>query len=202
MLIAITGIDGSGKSTQIELLKKFLEKNKYSVAISKAYGKAEEFFLAPFFQYWDSLAITFIFQGLHRQKYISALKEIKNGKMVLADRWDETFLSFHSRFGFLAKHQKLREEWNKLAFESLIPDLTFFLDVPPKVASQRLISRGKNFLDEGDENYQKQIRKSMIKSLAGRPTVFIDGTKSINEIHKTIVSELSKKLKKPKINKN
>jgi len=195
MLIAITGIDGSGKSTQIGLLKRFLKKNHYPVFISKACGKAEKKCLNKFFQYWDSLTITFVFQGLHRQQYVEALKAIKAGNIVLADRWDETFLSFHSKFGYLSKHKDLMLEWNNLAFNKFIPDLTFFIDTPSKITHQRLVSRGKDFLDKGSKRYHEQIRRATIKALKGRPVIVIDGTQSINHIHKIIVSQVSKKLK-------
>lgn len=198
MLIALTGIDGSGKSTQIELLNKFFKKNHYLTFISKAYGQAEESCWGQFLQHYDSLAITFIFQGLHRQQYTEAVKAINDGKIVLADRWDETFLSFHSEFGFLAKHPKLRRELNELAFGKLIPDLTFFIDVEPKIAHQRLEGRGKNFLDKGDEKYHEQIRQATIKVLKGRSVIFIDGLKSVNEINKIIISEVLKKIQNSK----
>lgn len=202
MLIAITGISGSGKSTQIELLNKFLEKNKYPVFISKAYGKAEESFLAPFFQYWDSLSITFIFQGLHRQQYVSALKALKEGRVVIADRWDETFLSFHSKFGFLAKRRQLMHEWNELAFSKLIPDLTFFIDITPQEAHKRLDMRGRDFLDEGSKKYYAQIRRSTLEALKGRNVIVIDGLKPIGEIHKIITDKtLEIMLKNKKLRK-
>jgi dTMP kinase len=194
MLIAITGIDGSGKTTQIELLKRYLEQAGKKVMVSKAYGELEKKCLAPLFKYWDSLAITFVFQGLHRQQFVDAQKFLKTKTIVLADRWDETFLSFHSKFGFLAKNHKLRSQWNKLAFAGLIPDLTFFIDTPPRITHQRLPGRGTDFFDRGSLKYHEQIRKATLQALKGRPLVIIDGTKTIDEIHDIIISQVAAKL--------
>lgn len=199
MLIAFVGIDGSGKSTQVDLLNKFFKKNKYQTFVSKAYGKAEESSLEPFFRYWDSLAITFIFQGLHRQQYVEALEALKENKIVIADRWDETFLSFHSNFGFLSKNKKLMHEWNKLSFNGLIPDITFCIDLEPREAHKRLKNRKNNFLDEVGYKYHKKIRQSIKRVLKGRFVIFINGLQTINEIHNIIVAEIIKKNKKIRI---
>jgi len=197
MLFAFAGINGSGKSTQIEMLRKFLEKKGYDIFISKAYQGTLRKNLNPVIENWDDLAISFLFQGFHRQQYVEAAKALKEKKIVLADRWDETFLSFHSNYGLLSKDKKMKQQWNKLAFGGLVPDLTFFFDISPKEALARINKRGGDFLDKGGESYYRSIRRSTIEALSGRPAVFIDGSKSRAEINKIVVSEVSKKLKIP-----
>lgn len=197
MLFAITGINGSGKSTQIKMLKGFLERAGYKIFVSKAYRGDLKKRLNPIIENWDNLAITFLFQGLHRQQYIEAARALKNKQIVLADRWDETFLSFHGNYGLLSKNKKMRQQWNDLAFNKLVPDLTFFIDINPKEALARIKRRGGDFLDQGSEKYYRSIRRSTIEALAGRPVVFIDGLKTKSEINKIIISEVSKKLKIP-----
>lgn len=201
MLIAFAGIDGSGKSTQIDLLKKFLSKKGYLVAISKACGDKEKKSLARFFKSWDDLAITFLFQGLHRQQYIDAIKNLREGKIVLADRWDETYLSFHRCFGFLSGDKRFRLKLNHLAFNGLLPDLTFFISVPPQEAHRRLASRGKDFLDKGSLQYHSQIEKSIRESLRDRNPILINGTQEINKIHLIIIEKVLAYLGKNKLSK-
>ncbi len=191
MLFAITGIDGSGKSTQIYLLKKFLERKGHAVSISKAYGNAEKESLAHFFQYWDDLTITLIFQGLHRQQYVEAKKSLSKGKIVIADRWDETYLAYHTEFGFLSENHEIMYRLNKLAFEELIPDITFFIDTPIEAAQRRLKARGMDFFDKKSAEHHLKMRELIIEVLKGRNSIFIDGAMDINEIHLAIIKEIS-----------
>jgi dTMP kinase len=201
MLIAFAGIDGSGKSTQIDLLKKFLSKKGYPVVISKACGDKEKKSLSRFFKYWDDSAITFLFQGLHRQQYIDAKKNLCEGKIVLADRWDETYLSYHRCFGFLSEDKRLRLKLNSLAFNGLIPDLTFFINISSSEAHRRLASRGKDILDQGSLKYHSRIGKSIRESLRGRSPIIIDGAQGINKIHLIIVTKVLGYLDKNKLSK-
>lgn len=195
MLFTITGIDGSGKSTQIYLLKKFLEIKGYSVSVSKAYGNAEKEGLAHFFQYWDDLTITFIFQGLHRQQYVETKKRLNDGRIVLADRWDETYLAYHTKFGFLSENYETMCRLNKLAFEGLVPDITFFIDTPIEVARRRLKARGMDFFDKKSAEHHLKMRESIIEVLKERNSIFITGDKDINEIHLIIAEKVLECLK-------
>jgi len=195
MLFTITGIDGSGKSTQIYLLKKFLEIKGYSVSVSKAYGNAEKEGLAHFFQYWDDLTVTFIFQGLHRQQYVETKKRLNDGQIVLADRWDETYLAYHTKFGFLSENHKTMYRLNKLAFEGLVPDITFFIDTPIEEARRRLEARGMDFFDKKSAEHHLKMRESIIEVLKERNSILIAGDKDISEIHLIIAEKFLKCLK-------
>lgn len=67
-LIVITGIDGCGKSTQIDMLSSWLTKNKHSVKITKAYNNEAKVILRGYMNNWtNDTAIMFLFQALHAQ---------------------------------------------------------------------------------------------------------------------------------------
>jgi len=194
MLICITGVDGCGKGTQIYLLKEALKRLGHSVSISKAYGDAEKESLAHFFRLWDDLAITMAFQALHRQQYVNAMSALKKGNIVIADRWDESYLAYHTQFGYLATHPVLRKKLNEMAFEGYLPDLGFLLNVSVEVTEKRMTARGKDFFDEKDTEYHCKMGKAYLKIARERDWYVIDGNRHPDEIHQEIFSIVRKKL--------
>ncbi len=191
MIICITGLDGCGKSTQIDLLKKYFKKKDYSVFVSKAYGKDEKECLERFIQYWNPLAIMFFFQALHSQQRIETVKALKKGKIIIADRWDESYLAYHSHFGLLSKNEPLRKRLNEIAFAGIIPDITFLLDIPIEIAMERTKNRGVDFFDKHPWDYHSVMRIGYLKLAKKRKWIVLDGTASPKNIHKQIKSYLS-----------
>ncbi|MBI2464834.1 thymidylate kinase [Candidatus Shapirobacteria bacterium] len=193
-LFCVTGIDGCGKGTQIFLLKDRLEKDGHDVAVVKAYGDAEKESLSHFMRVWDDMTITLIFQGLQHQQYANTLRERHQKKIVLADRWDESFYAYHSVFGPLSKCPELRDTLNQIAFNNCIPKLTFLLDVPIAEAEKRLISRGMDYFDKKGFKYHSVMRQQYLNIAKERKWVIIDGTLKPDQIHEIIYSEVRKSI--------
>lgn len=194
MLICITGIDGCGKSEHVGLLADALEQEGLNVFISKAYGDEEKEMLSKFFEILDGIAITFIFQGLYRQQLAETKKALSQGKIVVADRWDDAYLAYHSRFGFLAQDQELRERLNKIVFEEVIPDLTFFLDVPLGEAELRMQKRGKDFFDDQGREYHCKMAEAYSALAEMRKWVVINADQEIMAVHNQIFKITKEKL--------
>lgn len=194
MLICITGIDGCGKGTQIWLLKKALESRGLNIFVSKAYGDSEKESFAHFFHFWDNLAITLIFQGLHRQQYIDAKKAQEDGKIVIADRWDESYLAYHKQFGIFSKRKQLRDELHDLAFEGVKPNLTILIDTTVEEADARMIARGKDFFDSKDVEYHSRMRAAYLEMAKDSGWVIVDGKKAPNKIHQEDILSVALKV--------
>jgi len=194
MLICITGIDGCGKGTQISLLREALEKMGFRIFISKAYDEAEKEGLAHFFLFWDDVAVTLAFQALHRQQFVKATEALKAGQIVLADRWDESYLAFHSQFGLLSQNEDLRRRLNEIAFEGMKPDLTFLLKISPEKAGLRTGARGKDFFDGKDLEYHAHMAKAYEELAHNEGWVVLNGEKKPLEIHREILGVVLKKM--------
>ncbi len=195
MLICITGIDGCGKSTHVGLLASTLRQEGYSVFVSKAYGEAEKDKLAEFFKIWDNITITFIFQGLYRQQFVNARQALLRGEIVIADRWDDSYLAYHSQFGFLAKDERLRERLNEIVFEGCKPDLTFFLNISLNEAELRMQERGKDFFESQGCEYHSQITKAYLGLATMRNWIAINAEQETEIVHEEILSIVRQRLK-------
>lgn len=196
MIINITGIDGCGKSTQVKKLIQKLDKLGYEIYLSKAYGKEEKKVFEKLIPKFDQKAILFIFQALHVQQFNNAVEAEALKKIVVADRWDDSYLVYHSTNGVLSKKPKLREQINDLAFKKRKADLTFYLDVNVENIMHRLKIRGESFLEKKPAFFFETIRQAYLDLAALENWVIIDGTLSIKDISNLIFEEVNLLLKK------
>ncbi|OIO39076.1 MAG: dTMP kinase [Candidatus Omnitrophica bacterium CG1_02_49_16] len=137
-LIIVEGIDGSGKSTQIALLKKWLESQGFSV----------------FFTEWNSSELVkettregkkrniltpTTFSLLHATDFADRLNyqiipPLKAGMIVLADRYAYTAFARDVVRG-------VHPAWVRNLYNFAIkPDISFYFDVPIHVACDRILS--------------------------------------------------------------
>lgn len=196
MLIVLSGIDGCGKTLQVNLLQRRLTEEGFTSVVTKAYDDMAKVACRPFIESWtDDVAITFLFQALHAQQHAVTLEALKKADVVIADRWDESYLAYHGNFGFLAGQEDLRAMLNKLAFRELVPDFGFVIEVPVEVARRRRESRGaqERFEDRSDD-YYRRIQETYCDIAGRRGWSILDGTKTPAEIHAEILRVLAEKL--------
>ena len=140
--IVIEGLDGSGQSTQTELLKEFLTQNGFKVLTTKeptldslAGKKIREVLdkntqVAPV--YLQELFAED--RGEHLENLV--IPALKDGKVVISDRY------FFSTFAYGAS-DGLDLEWLiSINNEFLLPDVTFLLKVSPRICLSRIEKRG------------------------------------------------------------
>ena len=203
LLIVIEGTDGSGKSTQLELLKKSLQDKSYGVMVSEwktsrliadVIDDAKERNLLNATTY--SLLYAADFADRLENQIIPALK---SGFVVLLDRDYYTALARD-----VVRGQTIN--WVKNLYEyAPEPDLVFYLDMPVDVLLKRIIgTTGLDFYESGRdvgfstdfynsfEIYQNKCLEQYEKMKKEYGFISIDGTKSIPEIHKIMNNEVFK----------
>ncbi len=205
LLIVIEGTDGSGKSTQLELLKKYLQDQSYGVMVSEwktsrlianVIDDAKDRNLLNATTY--SLLYAADFADRLENQIIPALK---SGFIVLLDRYFYTALARD-----VVRGQDIN--WVKNLYDyAPEPDLIFYLDMPVDVLLKRIIgTTGLDFYESGRdvgfstdfyksfEIYQNKCLEQYEKMKSEYGLISIDGTKSINSIHKIMASEVQKLL--------
>lgn len=189
----ITGLDGSGKSTQIEMLMHYLEFIGLDVAYSKAYddenkrkyGKTINFLAQK--GELGNLALTGMFKIFERNQLKRTLQAISEGKIVVIDRWDESYEIYHRNRGTLSRFPRVRNALSGFAFGGHIPDQTFFLDLPYEEAQKRMEGRGvMDAFDARGAEYHNMMRDGMNQLAIERDWLVVDATQTIEEIHQLI----------------
>ena len=203
LLVVIEGTDGSGKSTQLELLKKSIQAKSYGVIVSEwktsrliagVIDDAKERNLLNATTY--SLLYAADFADRLENQIIPALK---SGFIVLLDRYYYTALARD-----VVRGQNI--EWVKNLYDyAPEPDLIFYLDMPVDVLLKRIIgTTGLNYYESGRdvgfstdfyksvEIYQNKCLEQYEKMKSAYNFISIDGTKSIDEIHTIMNIEVQK----------
>ncbi len=153
-LFAFEGIDGSGKTTQTQILADRLTKLGISTVVSKAVKdeikKSKQLlyaFMDTFGFRKNSIATMFLFQALHSQQYEEAKEVLEKGHIVLVDRWNASFWIYHQNFGPLTEEGEMLKILDELAFQKLTPSITFLLDAPVEIVLERKRLQRRKVID-------------------------------------------------------
>lgn len=199
MFISFEGIDFCGKSTQVELLKKYLlEKNKKVEIIREPGGteiseKVREILLDKKHYHMFMEAEIFLFSASRAQLVREKIRPcLEKGIYVISDRFHDSTTAYQG-FGRGIDLETVKHI-NKLAIGSTLPDLTFMIDIPVEVAEQRKNQKHNKELDRieiSDTGFYNRVRKGYLNFTEKEKRFrIIDGTLSIEKIHNKVVSEI------------
>lgn len=149
VLITFEGVEGSGKTTQMLRLDRWLAAQGYRVertaepdgtalgaAVRRLFARVD---LAP-----APLTELFLFLAARRQHVVEKLRPwLARGRVVLCDRYVDATVAYQG-YGRGLPLDLIRE-LNLRATEGLLPDLTLVLDLPPEVGLRRLGRRRDRF---------------------------------------------------------
>lgn len=186
--IVIEGLDGSGKSTQLELLKKYFISNNKKIEYihfptnnSPIFGDLISRFLRGEFgnlNQVDPYLVALIFAG-DRYNMSNQINDwLNEGKIVINDRYVYSNIAYQC--AKINDNKKSEELFNWIInleynyFKIPKPDLSIFLDVPFNFTKQNLIDRKKLYRDylkgkvdihENDLKFQKNVKKIYLKAI-------------------------------------
>jgi dTMP kinase len=198
ILIAIEGIDGSGKTIQSKILRDRLENEGYKVELFRepTNGKWGEKIRDLAINGRDGVTAKTEFEYFlfDRKEDVenNILPAIESGKIVIMDRY---YLSSVAYQGARGLDQNLIEEENKKI--APIPDFVIIIDACPCVALSRIKRRGSdpNFFES--ENYLTNVRDNYLNRYSRKDYVqVVDGNQAIEEVSREIWKALKKTLQK------
>lgn len=196
--ITIDGVEGAGKSTQIDFIYNLLKSKGIKLILTREPGgtdlgeKIRELLLGNDIDSMHSdteLLLMFADRNEHIQtKVIPALE---SGHWVLSDRFTDASYAYQG--GGRGLDVKRIAELEKWVLQGFVPDLTFLLDVDIELGMRRIKSRGmKDRIEQETMDFFARVRDSYIQRSQMFPEriKLIDATKSIENTSQQIKSIL------------
>ena len=204
IFITMEGPDGSGKSTQIALLKEYLEKEGYDVLITREPGGTaiseaiREVILNKDVQEMSPVTEMLLYASARAQLIHEVVgPALEKGQAVISDRFVDSSLVYQGIARGLGVEKVY--EVNLNAIGKYMPDVTFLLDLPAEVGIAR--KKGQKDLDRM-ELESLEFHKSVAQGYRDMAARFperiksVDATRPVEEISDLIIREVSDILKK------
>ena len=199
MFISFEGIDFCGKSTQVELLKKYLSDRNKKVKIIREPGGTEiseivrDVLLDKKHNKMYMETEIFLFSASRAQLVREKIRPyLAEGIYVISDRFHDSTTAYQG-YGRGISIETVNSI-NTLAVGGTIPDITFIIDIPVEEAQIRKKNRGEGLLDRiemTEGGFYDRVRNGYLEIARGEKRFsVIDGTQTERQIHKLIVDEI------------
>ena len=194
--ISFEGIDGAGKTTQIELLIKRLEKNNYKVKVFREPGGMDisenlrKIILNKSFDISSNTEMLLFLAARSELVTKVIYPALEKGYYVICDRYIDSTVAYQ---GFGRKIDiKIINDLNKFVTLGLLPTVTFYLDISVKTMilrknkenNDRMENSGLKFFERGRSGY-------FDLELKNNRFVKIDSSQNIKKIETQIWSSLN-----------
>lgn len=192
LFITFEGCDGCGKTTQLELLAKFLEEKGYNVVVTrepgaKGLGTKLREILLNYNGEVSSNCESFLFLADRAQHIDTLVKPaITEGKIVLCDRHIDSTVAYQG-YGRGIDLEQINY-LNNLATSGLKPDLTLLFDVDTETSMQR-VGKNKDRMESAGIEFQEKVRHgylTLAKEEPKRIRIF-DSRKTIEQLHQEVL---------------
>jgi dTMP kinase len=193
VLITFEGVEGSGKSTQAELLFQMLRTRGVDCILTREPGgtpigeRIRDILLDPACREMHAkteLLLYLASRNQHVQEKL--LPALRAGKVVISDRYSESSFAYQGlgRDLTLQKTSRL----NKYATGGLTPDLTIVVDVPPEVGRERMKGEALDRLESERLEFHCRVRDAYLQLAQRAPKRIkvLDGRKSQAELAKEV----------------
>lgn len=200
MFISFEGIDGSGKSTQLSLLRDLLEAKGHTVITIREPGATllsesiREILLSNK-QTITPTAELLLFSSARTQLVEMIIEPaLQEGKFILCDRYVDSTTAYQG-YGRQLNMEHV-ELCNKIATRGVMPHVTFFIDVAYEQAQQRMQftpgSAEPDRMERSGREFFERVREGYLAIAQSDPQRFvvIDGHRNREAIHADIVAYL------------
>ena len=154
-------MEGSGKTTQIQRLKRYLTQKGFPCRVTREPGggpigeKIRKILLNPEHREMSPLTELLLYEASRAQHVTAVVKPLlKKGLIVLCDRFSDASIAYQ---GYGRKVDlKWVERLNRLSSQGIKPDITFLLDCPPDVGLKRALQRNQMLKKEKEERFERE----------------------------------------------
>ncbi len=193
--ITFEGIDGSGKSTQAKMLLEFLRSKGIDAILTREPGgtrvaeKIRQILLDRGNMELCPRAELLLYLASRAQHTEEVIKPaLMRGSWVISDRFSDSSIAYQGAARELG--METVREMSLFATDGLVPDITFFLDISPSVASERMQRDGKTLdrLEAETKEFIDRVRHGYIwlAQNEGSRFISINGERAVEEIWEEI----------------
>ena len=201
VLLTFEGVEGSGKSTQAELLFRTLRTKGVDCILTREPGgtpigeRIRDILLDPVGKEMHAkteLLLYLASRNQHVQEKL--LPALRAGKVVISDRYTESSFAYQG----LGRDLTLQKvgRLNKYATGGLVPDLTIVIDVPPEVGRERMKGETLDRLESERMEFHRRVRDAYLQLARRAPKRIkvLDGRRSQAELAQDVENLIRSKL--------
>ena len=205
MFISFEGIEGCGKTTQVELLTKFLSERGVPYVVTREPGGTRlgilirQMLLDPAHTEMEPLTELFLYAADRAQHIAQVIRPaLESHQWLICDRFADatTVYQGYGRDQDLAFIQQL----NEMATQGIWPRLSLLLDCPVEIGLDRARQRIMETAQEGREDrfeqqelaFHQKVREGYLKIASQNPLRFrvLDATLERKQLHQEIIALL------------
>ncbi len=196
--ITIDGIDGAGKSTQIDFICAYLKTRNINVVLTREPGgteigeKIRKLLLGSATKMHDETELMLMFAARNEHIQNKIIPTLANGDWVLSDRFTDASYAYQGGGrGISVERIAELESW---VLQDFAPDMTLLLDVDVEIGMQRVVSRGqKGRIEQEDSRFFNRVRDAYIARSQKFPEriKLIDASQDVENISNQIQKVLA-----------
>ncbi len=205
LFVTFEGIEGCGKSTQVQLASTWLDKQNMPHLVTREPGGTQigteirKILLSEKTVELQPVAEALLYLADRFQHIVEVIRPaLDSGKIVLADRYHDSTVAYQG-YGRGIPVQWIENIWAG-SNAALVPDLTILLDLDPEIGLQRSLEKLRaRGLDES--RFEKEalefhirVREGFLElaKLDSNRFKIIDASRSVEEIHSQVTEILTK----------
>ncbi|WP_417448902.1 dTMP kinase [Kordiimonas sp.] len=204
--ITFEGGEGAGKSTQIRLLAAWLRDQGATVCLTREPGGSpaaeliRDLLLKGAVDRWLPISEALMLAAARADHIERTIRPaLSRGEWVLCDRFYDSSIAYQGAGRGIGINKV--KEIQKIAFGSMIPDLTFVLDLPVEIGLSRALARegAKSDMEDRfermDRSFHERLRHAFLEIAADEPgrCELINADSDINNLHTLIRNALARR---------
>lgn len=196
-LITLEGSEGVGKSTNLDVVCKFLEEKRIRFTVTREPGGTEiaerirELLLSETTEIMDGLTeLLLMFAARNQHLTRKILPELDQGLWVVSDRFTDASYAYQA-FGRSIAIEKV-DTLRRLVQDGFNPDLTLLLDVEPDVSRGRISDRELDRIEKENLEFYQRVRAGYLDLAEKLERIkLIDASKDLESVGAEIRRHMS-----------
>lgn len=199
--ITVEGGEGAGKTTLIERMQRYCQTKGLDIVVTREPGGVKlaehlrELILDPD-QTMDGITEALLYAAARREHLLNKIvPALERGAFVMCDRYVDSSLAYQG----YARGIGIDEVYqlNQFAIQTWMPDLTFYLDLPPEIGLERIEQnkqREVNRLDMEKLSFHQKVREGyrLLRDRFPDRIIQIDASEEFSKVWAAVQIHLDK----------